>query len=86
MFTVAPCTTARREKQHKCSSQMNKQNIAYTYRGISSALKGKEFPTSTTTWMNLVDIVLREVKLVRKWLSLFSVQLLVLARVVMSGS
>lgn len=42
---------------------MNKQNVVYSYNGISFSLKEGN---SATTWMNLEDIMLNEISQTQK--------------------
>ena len=45
---------------------MDKQNVGYTYNGISFTLKGKEILTPATTWVNLEDVMLSETSQIHK--------------------
>ena len=40
---------------------MDKQNMVYTYNGMLFSLKKKEILTYTTTWVDLENIMLREI-------------------------
>ena len=40
---------------------MDKQNVVYTYNGVSFNLKRKEILPHATTWMNIEDIMLSEI-------------------------
>ena len=40
---------------------MDKQNVVYTYNGISLSHKRNEDLTHPTTWMNLENIMLNEI-------------------------
>lgn len=41
---------------------MGKGNIVYTYNGILFGIKKKELLSYATIWMNLEDVLLREIK------------------------
>ena len=45
---------------------MDKQNVVYTYNGMLFSLKKKEILTYTTTWMDLENIMLREISQTEK--------------------
>ena len=45
---------------------MDKQNVVYTYSGMLFSLKKKEILTYTTTWMDLENIMLREISQTEK--------------------
>ena len=45
---------------------MDKQNVVYTYNGMLFSLKKKEILTYTTTWMDLENIMLKEISQTEK--------------------
>lgn len=63
-----PMFTAEYSQQPKCGNisnvyhQMNKQNVAYEYNGIYSAIKMTEVFAHATIQMNFESIVLSEIR------------------------
>ena len=41
---------------------MNKQNVVHTYNGTLFSIKKEEVISQATTWMNLEDIMLSEIR------------------------